>query len=81
MLTLAKISCILWIIIIACIFVFVLLMFCHMMGSDDHTIELNFLFKVIIYGIAVALIIFLISQYNDIKHMNEIIEKIQATHF
>ena len=50
-------------------------------GQYDHTIELNFLFKVIIYGIAVALIIFLISQYNDIKHMNEIIEKIQATHF
>lgn len=67
MVTLSKISC---------IFVFVLLIFCHTTGQDDHTIELNFLFKVIIYGIAVALIIFLISQYNDIKRMNEIIEKI-----
>ena len=76
MLTLAKISCILWIVMIACIFVFGLLIFCHMMGQYDHTIELNFLFNVIIYGIAIALIIFLISQYNDVKHMNEIIEKI-----
>lgn len=72
---LAEISCILWIIVIISIVIFVIMLFAHITGPDDYTCELNILFRVIIFGLAIALITFLISQYYNAKLMNEALER------
>ena len=72
---LAEISSILWIIVIICVIIFVTMMFAHIVGPDDYTTELNVLFCVIIFGLAIALITFLISQQHNIKLMNEALER------
>ena len=71
---LGEISCFLWMVVIVCIIIFTIMLFAHITGPDDFTSELNILFHVIIFGLAIALIIFLISQHYDIKLMNEALE-------
>ena len=72
---LAEISSILWIIVIICVIIFVTMMFAHIVGPDDFTHELNVLFRIIIFGLTIALITFLISQHHDTKLMNETLER------
>ena len=72
---LAEISSILWIIVIICVIIFVTMMFAHIVGPDDYTHELNVLFCVIIFGLAIALIIFLIYQQHNIELMNEALKR------
>lgn len=71
---LAEISFILWIVVIITFIVFVTMIFAHITGPDDYTHELNILFHIIIFGLAIGFIIFLISQYQTIKLMNEVLE-------
>lgn len=70
-----EISCILWIIVIIDIVIFVTMMHTHITGPDDYTRELNILFRVIIFGLAIALITFLISQHHNVKLINEALER------
>lgn len=72
---LGEISCILWIIVIISIIIFAIMMFAHIAGHDDYTCGLNVLFCIIVFGLAIALITFLISQQDNIKLMNEALER------
>lgn len=75
---LAEISSILWIIVIICVIIFATMMFDHIVGPYDYTTKLNVLFYIIIFGLAIALITFLISQQHNIKLMNEALERAKS---